>query len=293
MGKDWIARWHWDRIGVAILILLGVTSGLRALVSASPDDFAGQASLSGEGLAFLSGEALDAADLRLTPAEPAETELVDGEEDRDDAEPDVLVAPSTVQPEVATTGPLPRKGVLPCTCSKSTMRKLARNPYTQHQKRARTLPGSFFVKTEAELIAGARRGDMLKVTGGKGYHLANLTHSEPYLLHASKSILDEVGRRFAEAMEGTPEEGASIRVTSLTRTQRQHKRLRRRNSNAARGNSTHNYGASFDIYAIDRLNNKMTCGNPTWALQAILLDMQKSGRILIIPERGCMHITPK
>ena len=283
MSKDWIARWRWDRIGVAALVLLGITSGLRAWVSDDPV-FEAQ-SISGEGLAMLSGAALDEADvLSVATMAPAATV--------EQVSPAPAVA-QTVQPEVAASGPLPRKGVLPCTCSKSTMRKLARNPYTQHQKRARTLPGSFFVKSEAELLAGARRGDMHKVTGDKGYHLVRMTHSEPYLLRDTKAILDEIGRRFAESMEGTPEEGASIRVTSLTRTQQQHKKLRRRNRNAARGNSTHNYGASFDIYAIDRLNNKMSCGNPTWVLQEILRKMQNEGRILIIPERGCMHITPK
>ena len=37
----------------------------------------------------------------------------------------------------------------------------------------------------------------------------------------------------------------------------------------------------------------MTCGGPTWAMQTILKDTQNEGKILIIPEGICMHITPR
>ena len=193
----------------------------------------------------------------------------------------------------APSGPLPRKGIAPCSCSKYTM-KLARNPYTQHQKRARSLPGSFFVKNETELQAGFSRGDLIRVpTVGDGYHLDRLTHSEPFLLPSTFKILKEMASRFQDAMEGTSDEGASIRITSLTRTQTQQRKLRRRNANAFNGQSTHNYGASFDVAFIDRPNESVKCGGPSWALQSILQDLQKSGKILVIPEGNCMHITPR
>jgi len=193
----------------------------------------------------------------------------------------------------APSGPLPRKGIAPCSCSKYTM-KLARNPYTQHQKRARSLPGSFFVKNDSELQAGFGRGDLVRVPSvGKGYHLDRLTHSEPFLLPAAFDVLKEMASRFHKAMDGTSDEGASIRITSLTRTQSQQRKLRRRNANAFNGQSTHNYGASFDVAFIDRPNETVKCGGPSWALQSILQDMQKNGQILVIPEGNCMHITPR
>jgi len=172
--------------------------------------------------------------------------------------------------------------------------RLARNPYTQHQQRARTLPGSFFVKNKTALTAGAERGDLERIPEvGRGYHLSGLTHSEPFLLPAARAVLEDMANRFADAMEGTKDEGASIRITSLTRTEAQQKRLRRRNSNAFRGKSSHSYGASFDVAFIDRPNESVTCGGPTWAMQTILQDMQKEGKILVIPEGICMHITPR
>ena len=35
------------------------------------------------------------------------------------------------------------------------------------------------------------------------------------------AVLEDMGNRFADAMEGTKDEGASIRITSLTRTEAQ------------------------------------------------------------------------
>ena len=64
-----------------------------------------------------------------------------------------------------------------------------------------------------------------------------------------------------------------------------------RNRNATRGESTHSYGASFDIAFMDRPNEKANCSRPTREIQKLLVKYQKAGRILIIPEGGCMHIT--
>ncbi|MDG2425078.1 MAG: DUF5715 family protein [Flavobacteriales bacterium] len=295
MSKDWMMRLRWDRIGVVVLVLCGMSSGLRAWVIADEaSDIDGQFNGS-EGLSLLSGAALDAADVRFAPTLTSTARLTDKgaavlSDKADEPETEVLhvVAPVVEEP----SGPLPRKNVKPCTCSKSTMKKLAHNPYTQHRKRARNLPGSFFVKNNADVQSRVQRGKIVEVTNSRGYHLGSLNHSKPYLLKDAKFVLDEIGRRFADAMEGTAEEGASIRVTSLTRTEWQHNKLKRRNRNATRGQSTHCFGASFDIFAVDRLNNTMKCGGPTWALQEILYDMQKKGEILVVPEGNCMHITP-
>lgn len=289
MHKPGLKRLRWDRICMVGGVVLLASFGIAAMVP-DGDDFDGPAS---EGR--MTSVLEDGSEETVRPIEkPAASVLLPGERPLRDREPAAVSAPkppvATVAPE--PTGPLPRQGIAPCSCSKRTM-KLARNPYTRHQQRARSLPGSFFVKNEAELKAGFDRGDLVRVpTVGRGYHLDKLTHSEPFLLPSAMKALEEMSSRFAEAMEGTKDEGASIRITSLTRTQSQQKRLARRNANAFKGQSTHNYGASFDVAFIDRPDNSVTCGGPSWALQSILQDMQEKGRILVIPEGNCMHITP-
>ena len=282
-------RLRWDRVAMVGGLVLAVTLGIAAVVPEG-DAFDGAAS-EGRMSAVLATEAVE----QPTATEEAEKVQVDAPvADQPIKAPlPEVAAPVAQTVGPAPSGPLPRKGIAPCSCSKHTM-KLARNPYTRHQQRARTLPGSFFVKNEAELQAGFNRGDLVRVpTVGRGYHLDRLTHSEPFLLPSAMRTLQQMATRFADAMEGTADEGASIRITSLTRTQSQQRRLRRRNANAFNGQSTHNYGASFDVAFIDRPNNEVKCGGPSWALQSILQDMQESGQILVIPEGNCMHITPR
>ena len=278
MHKPKTTRLRWDRIGAVAGVLALASWGIAAVVPESG-----------------SNEEMETEGRVSVMNAPVEVEVTSVE-----LAPVASVRPEMSVPEVqeslvkpAPSGPLPRNGIAPCSCSKYTM-KLARNPYTQHQKRARTLPGSFFIKSKASLAAGAERGDLERIPEvGRGYHLSGLSHSEPFLLPAAREVLEDMANRFADAMEGTADEGASIRITSLTRTQSQQDRLRRRNANAFKGKSSHSYGASFDVAFIDRPNESVTCPGPTWAMQTILKDMQNEGKILIIPEGNCMHITPR
>jgi hypothetical protein len=82
-----------------------------------------------------------------------------------------------------------------------------------------------------------------------------------------------------------------MRVTSLTRTAEQQKRLTRQNYNAIDRESTHSYGASFDIAFLDRPDNRSDCSLPTLAAQKVLERFQEAGRILVIPEGQCLHVT--
>ena len=286
MQKPKSKRLRWDRIGAVAGVLILGTWGLAAVIPGSSE----AEEVESEGRVSVMSSGAEEKEVQLEP-----TPAVGPHSAEETLQTNSVVSPSASQAEVKPipSGPLPRKGIKPCSCSKHTM-KLARNPYTQHQNRARTLPGSFFVKNKTALTAGAERGDLERIPEvGRGYHLYGLTHSEPFLLPAARAVLEDMANRFADAMEGTKDEGASIRITSLTRTEAQQNRLRRRNANAFRGKSSHNYGASFDVAFIDRPDESVTCGGPTWAMQTILQDMQKEGKILVIPEGICMHITPR
>jgi hypothetical protein len=169
--------------------------------------------------------------------------------------------------------------------------RVPKNPYTAHQRAARSLPNSFFVKNDVELGAGKRNGKLVEVEDGRGYRIARLTHSHPWLLPETYQLLQDMGNDFADALEDTPSEGAMFRVTSVTRTDRQQRKLRRRNLNATGSQSTHSYGASFDIAFVDRMDDNASCGSPTRDMERLLNRYQDAGIIYVIPEGGCMHIT--
>ena len=165
-------------------------------------------------------------------------------------------------PEPAVDAPRTRRtDIQPCSVCKKTMR-VPKNPYTAHQRAARSLPNSFFVKNDVELGAGKRNGKLVEVEDGRGYRIARLTHSHPWLLPETYQLLQDMGNDFADALEGTASEGAVFRVTSVTRTDSQQRKLRRRNLNATGSQSTHSYGASFDIAFVDRMDDNASCSSP-------------------------------
>jgi hypothetical protein len=192
--------------------------------------------------------------------------------------------------EVKTDENVPLGSLLPCSCCKKTIR-VPRNPYTRHQTAARSLPNSFFIKNDSDIRYGLGVEKLVEVKDGRGYRIDKLRHSKAMLLPEVKDLLVEMGNAYADVLEGTDSEGTVFRVTSLTRTDEQQRKLARRNRNATRGESTHSYGASFDIAFMDRPNEKANCSRPTREIQKLLVKYQKAGRILIIPEGGCMHIT--
>ena len=292
---------RWDRLGLVGLILVGCSSGMVALVGSS--------------------EAEEEAFTRLTHPKPvvalqkkeafpvllrnrtAQEEADDATQDQvtsTQAAPERTLLPETEPtprpvvesvPEPAVDAPRERRtDILPCSVCKKTMR-IPKNPYTAHQRAARSLPNSFFVKNDVELGAGKRNGKLVEVEDGRGYRIARLTHSHPWLLPETYQLLQDMGNDFADALEGTASEGAVFRVTSVTRTDSQQRKLRRRNLNATGSQSTHSYGASFDIAFVDRMDDNASCGSPTREMERLLNRYQDAGIIYVIPEGGCMHIT--
>lgn len=124
---------------------------------------------------------------------------------------------------------------------------------------------------------------------GNGYTIEKLTHSKAFLNSRAKTVLERIASKFYE------ENNVTMTVTSLTRSEESQASLRRVNSNAAKGESSHNYGASFDL-SYTKFNNKYTY-NKTHRdnLEAILKQLQEDGKIYYIKEyrQHCFHITVK
>ncbi len=293
-------RIRWDRVALMALILVGCSSGMVALVGGTEAEEEAFARLTHPRpvVALQRKEAhpvllrsqrasddlgLEASESTALPAVPTAAATTVG--------PSLMLDPQPeANPEEEAAPNRKADPILPCSCCKKTMR-VPRNPYTRHQSAARSLPNSFFVKNDIELRAGQRNGKLVEVKDGRGYRLADLTHSHPWLLPETYQLLKDMGNDFADALEGTASEGAKFRVTSVTRTNQQQGKLRRRNANATGDVSTHSYGASFDIAFIDRARSNANCGTPTREMERLLNRYQEAGVILVIPEGNCMHIT--
>ena len=265
---------RWDRIILISLILIGCSSGVVALVSDNVVSSHQKQYLSHpEPISKLNGYNLPKKELAVAQGEKTHNELVLSED--------------AVEPKIKDVklGSLP-----PCSCCKKTIR-VPKNPYTRHQSAARSLPNSFFIKNDAELQYGLSVSKLVEVSDGRGYRIDRLKYSNAVLLPEVRDLLENMGNDYADALKGTDSEGTVFRVTSMTRTNNQQRSLRKRNRNATKSLSTHSYGASFDIAFMDRANDDDNCNRPTREIQKLLLRYQNEGRILIIPEGGCMHIT--
>jgi hypothetical protein len=132
------------------------------------------------------------------------------------------------------------------------------------------------------------KGKFVKVKKkSRGYRLQTLEYSRPYLVKKARTTLENMAAKFAG------ETKSFFVVSSVTRTLEDQCRLRKVNSNAALGISSHNYGAAFDISYVRfdhvlKVNTKLEK-----ELEKILEEYKNLGRIFYIKERqqSCYHVT--
>ena len=130
---------------------------------------------------------------------------------------------------------------------------------------------------------------LIKVQPDKGYALAAMTHSYPFLTPDAVRVLRKIGASFYESSG----DESFFTVTSLTRTEETQKKLRRRNSNAAKTESSHCYGVSFDISYIRYNGVREWHYERTKKLEGILAEMQRNGEIYVLKEKNqsCFHVS--
>lgn len=98
-----------------------------------------------------------------------------------------------------------------------------------------------------------------KIVSCRYYKVERLTHSVPYLTAGARDLLEEMGKRFQEALAEAGLERHRIIVTSVLRTGEDVKRLQKVNGNASE-NSAHQYATTFDITYI-RYDRQSLRGN--------------------------------
>ncbi|MGN0214519.1 MAG: DUF5715 family protein [Muribaculaceae bacterium] len=137
-----------------------------------------------------------------------------------------------------------------------------------------------------------------RIATNQYYTVDSLTHSMPFLVPEAVSLLEDIGRRFADTIRARGGHEYRIKVTSVLRTDRSVAKLRRRNRNASE-QSAHCYGTTFDIsYA------KFICLDSTFIvsladlkniLGEILYDEREKGRCYVKFEtkQGCFHVTTR
>lgn len=130
---------------------------------------------------------------------------------------------------------------------------------------------------------------LVKVLSDEGYIVGDMTHSFAYLTEDAVLALRKIGASFYQASG----DSSAFTVSSLTRTESTQQKLRKRNANASKRESSHTFGVSFDISYIRYNGERAWNYEYTKALEGVLATMQKNGEILVLKERNqsCFHIT--
>lgn len=131
----------------------------------------------------------------------------------------------------------------------------------------------------------------------EAYYLDNLTHSLPYLVPEAHRLLTDIGQAFRDSLQARGGGDYRIKVTSVLRTPRLVKRLRRRNVNAV-DTSAHLFGTTFDIsyskFICDSAGGvPRTQEDMKNLLGEVVYAMREQGRCHVKYERkqSCFHIT--
>ena len=138
----------------------------------------------------------------------------------------------------------------------------------------------------------------MKVQSCADFHVDELTHSAPYLVAEASDLLHEIGRRFNDSLAARGGGAYRIKVTSLLRTPKSVKRLRRVNRNAS-DSSAHMLGTTFDISYAQFAASNDTLVRRSEDLKGILAEvlfaLRNEGRCWVKYERKqpCFHISAR
>ena len=123
---------------------------------------------------------------------------------------------------------------------------LRRIRYQTHLDRARAL-GVRPVGTLDEVRGYVSSGTLVPLVDNEFYVVRDMESSVPAVTPATRAMLRETGRRFQARLAELGLPPYRFMITSATRTLDSQSALSRSNRNAARGNSSHQYGTCVDI----------------------------------------------
>ncbi len=141
------------------------------------------------------------------------------------------------------------------------------------------------------------RYKLVKIVDNEYYELPHLTNSLPYLQAEAKEFLNLLGERFCDELNVLGIREYRFSVTSILRTIKDQKNLRKKNVNATQNESSHYFGRTFDIAQTRFFERGNSQPVYTYRLRNILLreliKLQDEGKCYVLLEKQtkCIHVT--
>ena len=176
-----------------------------------------------------------------------------------------------------------------CSCTSKSLHFQKDSYSSKHRPMAKKVTGDRFIEDKAKLKEYLQENQLVPISDCKGYHIQRLGHSSKHLTPLAKQRLEELGSLFRKNLKGTLDAKSYFLVSSVTRTEAQQCKIRKAYPGSATlKKSTHSYGVSVDI---SRVMYKKSCRKSLKALEKAIDEMQGEGKLLICPEKGCIHLT--
>ena len=130
--------------------------------------------------------------------------------------------------------------------SASDRSALRRHLNAAHLSSARELGVAIRDSAHVERLAAA--GELVRLQDSTSYWVVReLEHSLPYVTPGAHAMLEEIGRRFHQRLDSLQVFRYRFEISSVLRTAALQADLRRGNTNASRGTSSHQFGTTVDI----------------------------------------------
>jgi hypothetical protein len=103
-----------------------------------------------------------------------------------------------------------------------------------------------YMRSGRDIVRYVNKGKLVKVEGNEYFVVDTMNFSFPFLTPKARLFVDELGFRFHRKLENTDLQCVKFRLTSILRTTKTIKRLKKKNRNAIT-KSAHLHGTCFDV----------------------------------------------
>ncbi len=155
-------------------------------------------------------------------------------------------------------------------------------------------PGGF-MKSGRDIVKYVNQGKLVKVEINEYFELDTMFYSYPFLTPKSRNFIDDLGFRFQRKLENTRLQCTRFLLTSILRTTKSIKRLKKRNRNAIT-KSSHLHGTSFDISYTQFFTDTVLTETEKLRLKDVLaetlFELREAGKCWVTYEmwQTCFHV---
>ena len=174
-----------------------------------------------------------------------------------------------------------------CAFTKGVLPKMKKDAYSRHRNSGKRLPGMELIADEDVQTKLIDNGTLVKIRNSDGYRVNSMDYGSPYLHKDMHTLVTELEQDFIKEVEKSGFSKSRFVISSASRTEVQQQALRKKNPSATKGESSHSYGASLDIFQVTGKD----CAQTKIILADLIISYQKQKKLYLTPESKTIHIT--